>query len=120
MKRNQSGLSNTAIKVGIFSAVALGAAVSGFLATRQGRHFVKDVWQGRKRSQLEDRALDSIWGDKVLGRRSLDVQEIEPGVLAIEGQVRTADERRRALTLVARISGVQEIEDRLEVRTRRG
>jgi hypothetical protein len=119
MERKQPGLSSTAIKVGIFGAVALGAAVSGFLATRQGRHFVKDVWQGRKRSQLEDRALDSIWGDKILGRRRIDVQEIEPGVLAVEGQVRSADERRRALTLIARISGVQEIEDRLEVRTRR-
>jgi hypothetical protein len=118
-ERKEPGLSKMAVKVGIFGAVALGAAVSGFLATRQGRHFVKDVWQGRKRSQLEDRALDSIWGDKVLGRRSLDVQEIEPGVLAIEGEVRSGEERRRALALVARINGVQEIEDRLELRTRR-
>lgn len=119
MTRKEPGLSNTAIKVGIFGAVALGAVVSGFLATRQGRHFVKDVWQGRSRSPLEDRALDSIWADKLLGRRRIDVLEIEPGVLALEGQVRSPDERRRARALVARINGVKEIEDRLEIAKKR-
>ena len=118
-ERKEPGLSKMAVKVGIFGAVALGAAVSGFLATRQGRHFVKDVWQGRRRSPLEDRALDSIWADKVLGRRRIDVLEIEPGVLALEGVVRSADERRRARAIVARINGVMEIEDRLELQKRR-
>lgn len=119
MKRKEPGLTNPAIKIGIFGAVALGAVVSGFLVTRQGRHFVKDVWHGRKRSQLEDRALDAIWADAQLGRRRIDVVEIEPGVLALEGQVRSADERRRALTLVARLKDVKEIEDRLELLKRK-
>ncbi|MGQ0562773.1 MAG: BON domain-containing protein [Gemmatimonadota bacterium] len=119
MKRKDSGLPDTAVKVGIFGAVALGAVVSGFLATRQGRRFVKDVWQGRRRSPLEDRALDAIWADRVLGRRRIDVQEIEPGVLALEGQVRSTDERRRARAVIARISGIAEIEDRLEVLKKR-
>ena len=119
MKRKQPGLTNPAIKIGIFGAVALGAAVSGFLVTRQGRHFVKDVWNGRKRSPLEDRALDAIWGDPVLGRRRIEVLEIEDGVLAIEGQVRSADERRKALTLISRLKGVTEIEDRLELLKRK-
>jgi hypothetical protein len=115
MARDNSKISNTAMKVGIAGAVALGAVVSGFLITRQGRRFVKDVWQGRRRTPLEDRALDAIWGDRVLGRRSIDVQEIEPGVLALAGQVRNADERRWARALIGRINGVSEIEDRLEI-----
>lgn len=119
MKHKEPGLTNPAIKIGIFGAVALGAVVSGFLVTRQGRHFVKDVWDGRKRSPLEDRALDMIWGDPVLGRRRIDVVEIEPGVLAVEGQVRSPEERRNALTLVSRLKGVTEIEDRLELLKRK-
>lgn len=120
MKRKEPALKNTAVKVGIASAVALGAIVSGFLATRQGRRFVKDVWQGRRRSPLEDRALDSLWADRVVGGRRIDVEEIEPGVLALMGSVRTADERRRARAVVARVSGVKEIEDRLELVRKRG
>jgi osmotically-inducible protein OsmY len=116
---NDKKLSKTALKVGIFGAVALGAAVSGFLASRQGRRFVKDVWQGRRRSPLEDRALDALWSDRVLGKRSIEVQEIEPGVLAVQGRVRNTDERRRARSVLAGIKGVNEIEDRLEVRARR-
>ncbi|HEX6559386.1 MAG TPA: BON domain-containing protein [Longimicrobiales bacterium] len=113
MAREEKKLSSTAVKIGIAGAVAFGAVVSGFLASRQGRRFVKDVWQGRRRTPLEDRALDTIWGDRMLGRRHIDVQEIEPGVLALMGQVRSADERRWARALVARINGVNEIEDRL-------
>jgi hypothetical protein len=112
---NKSKISSTAVKLGIAGAVALGAVVSGFLVSRQGRRFVKDVWQGKSRTPLEDRALDAIWGDRMLGRRGIDVQEIEPGVLAVIGTVRNADERRWARAVVARIGGVDEIEDRLEI-----
>lgn len=115
MARDESKISKKALKVGIFGAVALGAVVSGFLVSRQGRRFVKDVWQGRKRSQLEDRALDALWGDRLLGKRRIEVEEIEPGVLALTGQVRSTDERRWARALVARVNGVDEIEDRLHV-----
>lgn len=118
MAREEKKLSNTAIKIGIAGAVAFGAVVSGFLVSRQGRRFVKDVWQGRRRTPLEDRALDAIWGDRMLGRRRIDVQEIEPGVLALIGQVRNGDERRWARALVARINGVNEIEDRLVIASR--
>ena len=112
---NNNKIKSTAVKVGIAGAVALGAVVSGFLVSRQGRRFVKDVWQGRRRSPLEDRALDAIWGDRLVGKRRIEVQEIEPGVLALIGTVRNPDERRAARSVVARIAGVKEIEDRLEV-----
>jgi hypothetical protein len=114
-REEKSKISSTAVKLGIAGAVALGAVVSGFLVSRQGRRFVKDVWQGKSRTPLEDRALDAIWGDRMLGRRGIDVQEIEAGVLAVIGTVRNADERRWARAVVARIAGVEEIEDRLEI-----
>ena len=111
-------IGKTAMKVGIFGAVALGAAVSGFLVSRQGRRFVKDVWDGRRRSQLEDRVLDALWADRALGRRPIEVQEVEPGVVALIGRVRDNEERRRARSVVAMVKGINEIEDRLEVRPR--
>jgi hypothetical protein len=109
----------TAVKVGIFGAVALGAAVSGFLISRQGRGFVKDVWNGRRRSPLEDRVLDALWADRTLGRRKIEVQEIEHGVIALMGRVMDNEERRRARSVLAGIKGVNEIEDRLEIRPRK-
>jgi osmotically-inducible protein OsmY len=117
-KDEERKISKTALKVGIFGAVALGAAVSGFLISRQGRRFVSDVWQDRSRSPLEDRVLDALWADRKLGRRKIDVQEIEP-VIALVGRVRSPDERRHARSIVAGIKGINEIEDRLEVRGRR-
>lgn len=115
MVREEKKVSKTAVKIGIAGAVLFGAAVSGFLVSRQGRRFVKDVWQERKRTPLEDRALDAIWGDRILGRRSIEVEEIEPGVIALTGTVRTSDERRAVRALIARVSGVREIEDQLEL-----
>jgi hypothetical protein len=112
-------LSKKALKMGIFGAVALGAAVSGFLVSRQGRGFVKDVWNERRRSPLEDRVLDALWSDHQLGGRALEVEELEEGVVALSGRVRNLDERRHARTVVARIKGITEIEDRLEVRPRK-
>ena len=112
---NGNKLSKTALKVGIFGAVALGAAVSGFLASRQGRRFVRDVWDGRRRSQLEDRVLAALWADRRLGRRHIDVQEIEPGVVALSGRVRNSEEREHACSIVAKLKGINEIEDRLEI-----
>jgi hypothetical protein len=117
--QNGGRFSSKALKFGVFGVVALGAAVSGFLISRQGRGFVKDVWNERRRSPLEDRVLDVLWSDRLLGRRAIEVQELEPGVIALIGRVRNAEERRHARTIVARIKGINEIEDRLEIRPRK-
>jgi osmotically-inducible protein OsmY len=45
--------------------------------------------------------------------------EIEPGVIALSGKVRSNRERRRARSVLAGIKDVREIEDRLEVVRRR-
>lgn len=107
-----------AVKFGIAGAVALGAVVSGFLVSRQGRRFVRDVWQGRRRTPLEDRVLDAVWGDRVIGTRTIDVAELEEGYIAVLGEVRSQEERGRALALAEAVKGVREIEDRLVVTPR--
>lgn len=108
-----------ALRVGLFGAIAFGALASGFLVSRRGRRFVKDVWQERRRTPLEDRVLDTIWGERVLGKRRIDVEEIEPGVIVLYGQLKSAGEREELLDLVEEIKGVNEVEDNLVVGRRR-
>src|SRR5262245_59668225 len=90
MERDEKA-SQVALKWGIASAVALGALASGFLISRRGRRFVSDVWHEKRRTPLEDRVIDTIWGEAELGKRPIDVAEIEPGVIAVLGQVRSND-----------------------------
>lgn len=104
-----------AIKIGIAGAIGLGAVVSGLLISRRGRKLVSEAWQGRRRSRIEDRVLDVLWGDPDVGRRAIDVHEVEEGVVELSGRVRGQRERRRALVLAERVRDVREVIDRLEV-----
>jgi len=121
--KSGGGLGPLALKIGIASAIGFGALATGLLASRRGRHLVKEAWQGRRRTRLEDRVLDLIWGDPVLGRRELDVDEVSDGVVAVYGKVRNEQERRVALALARQVKGLREVEDHLSVaprdRTRR-
>ncbi len=111
--------SQVALKWGIAGAIAFGALASGFLISRRGRRFVQDVWHEKRRTPLEDRVIDTIWGEPVLGKRPVDVAEIEPGVIAVIGQVRTNEERKALLAIARDTKGVREVEDRLEIVARR-
>src|SRR5512147_1557664 len=119
----QGRIGPLALKIGIASAIGFGALATGLLASRRGRHLVKEAWQGRQRTRIEDRVLDVIWGDPVLGRREIDVDEVGDGVIAVYGKVRDEQERRVALALAHQVKGVLEVEDHLMVaprdRTRR-
>jgi osmotically-inducible protein OsmY len=108
-------VSDVAMKVGVAGAIAIGAVVSGLLISRGGRKLVRELWQGRRRTRLEDRILDRLWNDSVLARREIDVQEISDGVLVISGIVRSGHERGRALALAESVKGVTAIDDRLKV-----
>ena len=119
MQRKKRKASQVALKVGIAGAIAFGALASGFLVSRRGRRFLRDVWQERRRSPLEDRVIDTIWGEPVIGRRPIDVAELEPGVIAVVGQVRSNEERKAALAIARKVKGVVDVEDRLEVAQRR-
>jgi osmotically-inducible protein OsmY len=107
--------SDIALKVGIAGAIAFGALASGFLMSRRGRRLLRDVWLERRPSALEDRVMDVIWKEPVLRRRPVDVAELEPGVIALVGRVRTNDEQEKLVQLVGRVKGVTDVENRLEV-----
>jgi hypothetical protein len=109
------GLGSIALKVGIAGAIGFGAVATGLFISRRGRHLVKEAWQGRERTRLEDRVLDLLWGDPVLGRRDIDVDELDSGMIAIFGDVRTEQERRVALKLARDVKGVLEVQDHLKV-----
>lgn len=102
-----------ALKIGIAGAIGLGAIVSGLLISRSGRRLVKEAWQGRRRTRLEDRVLDALWGDDRIGRREFDVEEIGDGVIALSGVVRARRERVRALRIARAVKDVSAVEDRL-------
>src|SRR5512146_3385565 len=113
---NDRAISNLAIKIGVAGVIGLGALASGLFISRRGRHLIKEAMEGRRRTRVEDRALDALWGDRVLGRREIDVDELDEGTLAVLGEVRTEDERRRALAIAAKTPGVSTVVDRLELR----
>src|SRR5690606_22017130 len=56
---------------GIAGAIGFGVVATGLPASRQGRKLlVREAWQGR-RTRSEDGVLDTLWADRVLGRRAV-------------------------------------------------
>jgi len=104
-----------ALKIGVVSAIGVGAIVSGLFISRRGRHLLREAWQGRRRSRLEDRVLDRLWGDPVLGRRPLEVQEGPEGTVIVSGVVRSDQERRVAMAMAQQVKGVESVVDQLVV-----
>lgn len=111
-RREEPGL---ALKIGIAGALAIGAIASGFFMSRRGRRVLKEAFEGRRRTRVEDRVLDTLWGDSVIGRRAIEVEELGNGIVAISGSVRNDDEHRRVLTLAGRIPEVRGIEDHITI-----
>lgn len=104
-----------ALKVAIAGVLVIGAVASGYFVSRQGRRVLKEAIAGRRRTRLEDRVLDALWGDDAIGGRTFDVEETEPGVIALSGVVHSEEERRLALVVAGRAREVREVEDRLIV-----
>jgi hypothetical protein len=115
MFEDQKPLPRLALKLGIAGAIGFGALATGMFVTRKGRHLVREAWQGRERTRIEDRVLDTLWDDPRIARRRIDVHEVEPGRVELFGKVRTIGERRRTVRLVQEVAGVQEVYDHLEV-----
>lgn len=101
------------MRLGIGAAVGFGALASGFLLSRRGRRLVADTFKGMQRSPLADQVLDRIWGDAVLGRRRLDVQELPGQRILLTGAVANDRERAMAVEVVTEVPGVNDVEDRL-------
>jgi len=83
--------------------------------TRKGRHLVREAWEGRERTRVEDRVLDALWDDARLARRRIDVDEIEDGRIELYGIVRTPEERERAVRIASGVKGVTMVMDGLQV-----
>ena len=115
MAEGDRKIGSLALKIGIASAIGFGAIATGLFVSRRGRHLVKEAFQGRERTRLEDRVLDTLWGDPVIGRRDIDVDELDAGVVALFGDVRSDQERRVALALARQVKGIEEVQDHLQV-----
>jgi hypothetical protein len=115
MFEDEKPLSRLALKIGIAGAIGFGALATGMFVTRKGRHLVREAWQGRERTRIEDRVLDTLWDDPRIARLRIDVREMEPGHIEITGRVRTIGERRRTIRLALSVPGVQAVDDHLEV-----
>lgn len=102
-------------KVAVASALGLGALVTGYLATRQGRRLVGDTFKGVRRSPLEYDVLEELDERPRLARRHITVKDEGGGRVALEGRVASEAERRVARRTAGAVKGVTEVIDRLEV-----
>lgn len=110
--------SGLGMRIGLAAAIGLGALASGLLLTRGGRRLVADVFGGRKRTAMESRVLDLLWNDRILGKRKIEVAELEPGTIALRGKVRSRDEVGRAIAVAEQAKGVKEVVEQLQVTER--
>ena len=115
MFEDQKPISRMALKIGIAGFIGFGAIATGLFVTRKGRHLVREAWQGRERTRLEDRVLDALWDHPRIARRRIDVDEVQDGHIELIGSVRSEDERDEAVAIVVGVKGVQVVLDALEV-----
>ncbi len=114
-KERDPDVPGLALKIGIAGAIGLGAIVSGLVMSRPGRRLVREAWEGRRRTRLEDRVLDVLWGDPYVGHRRFDVEDMGDGVVTLSGVVRSRREHTRALRLTRRVKDVASVVDHLIV-----
>jgi hypothetical protein len=118
MFEEQKPISRMALKIGIAGFIGFGAVATGMFVTRKGRHLVREAWEGRERTRIEDRVLDALWSDSRIARRRIDVDEGEPGQVKLSGVVRTDGERNRAVEIASCVKGVTMVLDALLVAPR--
>jgi hypothetical protein len=118
MFEDQKPISRLALKIGIAGFIGFGAIATGLFVTRKGRHLVREAWQGRERTRLEDRVLDALWDHPRIARRRIDVDEVQDGHIELIGTVRSEVERDEAVRIVVGVKGVQVVMDALMVEPR--
>ena len=112
---SSGGFGHTLTRLGIASAIALGAVASGMLLSRSGRRLLGEVWQGRQRTTIEDRVLDALWSDDRVGRRRIDVVELADGTVRLTGAVRDEAEHDRVIEIVKAVKGVYGIDAQIQI-----
>jgi hypothetical protein len=106
---------NIVLRIGLASALGVGALVTGFILTRPGRKLMSDVIAGRKRTHLEGRVLDALWGDRLLGPREIEVRETGPGQVSLSGEVENWEEVGRAVALAEQAKGVKKVDSKMTI-----
>ncbi len=109
------GFGQTMTRLGIASAIALGAVASGMLLSRSGRRLLGEVWQGRQRTTIEDRVLDALWHDSRIGRRRVDVTELADGTVRLTGSVYDEAEHDRVIEIARATKGVRGIDAQIAI-----
>jgi hypothetical protein len=109
---------NIVLRIGLASALGVGALVTGFILTRPGRKLMGDVIAGRKRTHLEGRVLDALWGDRLLGPREIEVLETGPGQVSLSGSLESWEEVGRAVALAEQAKGVKQVESKMTIAPR--
>lgn len=115
MFEEQKPIQRMALKIGIAGFIGFGAVATGLFVTRKGRHLVREAWEGRERTRIEDRVLDALWSEPRIARRRIDVDEGEPGQVKLSGVVRTDEERNDAVEIASGVKGVTMVLDALLV-----
>lgn len=115
VQESTGGFGQALTRLGIASAIALGAVASGMLLSRSGRRLLGEVWQGRQRTTIEDRVLDALWRDDRVGRRRIDVIELADGSVRLTGAVRNEAEHDRAIEIVKSVRGVHGIDAQIQI-----
>jgi len=115
MFEDQKPIPRMALRIGVAGFIGFGAVATGLFATRKGRHLVREAWEGRQRTRIEDRVLDALWSDERIARRRIDVTEGEQGQVKLAGVVRSNAERDRAVDIAATVNGVTMVLDALLV-----
>ena len=115
MFEDQKPIPRMALKIGIAGFIGFGAIATGLFVTRKGRHLVREAWEGRERTRIEDRVLDALWSEPRIARRRIDVDETESGHIQLTGMVRTEAERDEAVDIAAGVKGVTMVLDGLQV-----
>ena len=67
--------------------------------------------------QLEERVLEEVRNEPVLGTRSIEIAVVGDGVVELTGTVHTIDEISRAAAVVRGVPGVSMVLNRIEVRS---
>ena len=68
---------------------------------------------------LEARVLEAFRNDPILAARAIDISAVDDGLIELSGRVRSDDEVTHAATIARGVPGVQDVENRLYIRTRR-
>ena len=105
-----AGGAGLGLAVGYFAAERIGRVnsrrVAGALERWKSRRRRHEPWTDAAAEQLEDRVLDALRRDPVLGRRAVRVRVLEGGIVELSGRVAHPGEVTLAGEVVRAVAGI--------------